>query len=107
MRGVLLRIKLIACIVLLHLHHMLPAQERTKPGDYFLGDEEKLEMVVHIWGEVKEPGEFRVSYETNVVELISKAGGPTEFANLSKIRLTRELESLNLNEDALKSLVAQ
>ena len=86
---------------------LIRAQEEPKPSDYLLGSEEQLEMVVHVWGEVKNPGEYRVPYETNLVELISKAGGPTEYANLSKIRLTREMEGLHLNQEALRNLVTQ
>ncbi len=68
---------------------ILYSQDAVRPADYILGKEEKLEMDVHIWGEVKSPGEYRVAYNTNMVELISKAGGPTAFANLKKVRLAR------------------
>jgi len=57
--------------------------------DYILGEEQKLEMIVHIFGEVKKPGEYRVNDKTDVLELISKAGGPSEFSNLGDTRLTR------------------
>ncbi len=67
------------------------AQETQRTTDYVLGKEEQLEMDVHIWGEVKSPGEYRVAYNTNLLELISKAGGPTQFANLKKVRLARVL----------------
>lgn len=48
----------------------------------------QLETTVHVWGEVKKPGEYRVLEGTNLLQLISKAGGPTEYANLGKVRLT-------------------
>ncbi len=48
----------------------------------------QLQMVVHIWGEVREPGEYHVPAGTNILELISKAGGPTEYANLGKVKVT-------------------
>ncbi len=76
------------------------------PG-YLLGEEQQLEMIVHIWGEVKNPGEFRVPYNINVLELMSKAGGPTEYADISKVSITRESESWFLTQDALKTLVAE
>jgi hypothetical protein len=50
----------------------------------------QLQVTVHIWGEVLEPGEYYVPAGTNILELISKAGGPTEFANLGKVKITRE-----------------
>ncbi|MBN1352211.1 SLBB domain-containing protein [candidate division KSB1 bacterium] len=63
---------------------------QSKSEEYLFGEKEKLEMIVHIWGEVKEPGEYRVSDNTDVLELISKAGGPTEFSDLKEVILTRE-----------------
>ena len=83
------------------------SQETSKPSDYIFGSEEQLEIVVHVWGEVKSPGEFRVPYETNLIELISKAGGPSEYANLSKVRLTRQMQGLNLDQEALRNLVSK
>ena len=56
---------------------------------YLFGTEQKLEMIVHVFGEVRQPGEFRVEDKTNVLELISKAGGPTQFSNLAGIKITR------------------
>ncbi|HDH31252.1 MAG TPA: hypothetical protein ENH26_00570 [Candidatus Wolfebacteria bacterium] len=47
-------------------------------------------MQVHVWGEVARPGEYLVPDGTNVLELISRAGGPTAFANLKNITLTRK-----------------
>ena len=58
-------------------------------GKYLLGDDQKLEMIVHVLGEVQRPGEYRVADNTNVLELISKAGGPTEFSNLGSTTITR------------------
>lgn len=57
--------------------------------NYILGEEETLEMIVHIWGEVQDPGEYRVTDDTNVLELISKAGGTTRYSKLSDVRITR------------------
>ena len=62
------------------------------------------EVCVHVWGEVKKPGEYYVPAGINVLELISKAGGPTEYANIKNITLThREVTSdrvvkVNLND---------
>ena len=56
---------------------------------YILNETDKFTIVVHIWGEVRRPGEFIVPDDTNIIELISLAGGPTEFSNLSNVHLTR------------------
>jgi len=49
----------------------------------------QLQMIVHIIGEVKHPGEYQVSDKTNVLELFSKAGGPTEFSKLGGVTISR------------------
>lgn len=64
-------------------------QETVAKDQYILGEEQKMEIVVHIWGEVKQPGEYIVPDGTDVLELISKAGGYTEYSNITSIRLTR------------------
>lgn len=46
-------------------------------------------MLVHIIGEVQRPGEYRVYDRTTVLELLSKAGGPTEFSRLSRVTVRR------------------
>jgi len=57
-------------------------------GAYTLGEQRTLEIVVSVWGEVLRPGEYRVSDATDVLQLLSKAGGPTEFAKLSGVTIT-------------------
>jgi len=69
---------------------------------YQIGDDERLMITVHIFGEIQKPGEYIVPDNTNILELISKAGGPTEFSNLSKIKVTRGLVSIDDIQKALK-----
>jgi protein involved in polysaccharide export with SLBB domain len=85
--------------------HVGAGQDVQKGSQYLLGTEEQLEMVVHVWGEVRSPGQFKVPYNTTILDIISKAGGPTQYANLSKVRLTRETEGMNLTQQALKNLM--
>jgi len=67
---------------------IVPATAQQE-DNYILGEERRLEMVVHVLGEVQRPGEYRVADDTDVLELISKAGGGSQFANLSGIMITR------------------
>ena len=62
------------------------AQQRT---GYLPGDHQGLEMMVHIIGEVQKPGEYRVPDQTDLLELLSKAGGPTQFSRLSAVSVRR------------------
>ena len=84
-----------------------PAQEESTKSEYLLGTEEELEMIVHIWGEVRSPGTYRVSYETNIIELISEAGGPTKDANLTKVQLTHKQKTTRLDQNAIELIVSK
>jgi hypothetical protein len=67
-----------------------PPSRASSPGKgYLLPEEQGLEMMVHVLGEVQKPGEYRVPDHTDVLELIAKAGGPTEYANLSWVKIRR------------------
>ncbi len=88
------RIQIAILLIIFHfsvfLSNVFSQQESNKRDQYFTQEEEsKLKILVHIWGEVTRPGEYLVSDGTNVLELISKAGGPTEYSNLKNIELTR------------------
>jgi protein involved in polysaccharide export with SLBB domain len=58
-------------------------------ADVILGEPNRIQIVVHIIGEVKRPGEYQVPDDTDVLELLAKAGGPTEIADLSGVSLRR------------------
>lgn len=48
-----------------------------------------LTIEVYIWGQVQRPGLYIVPDNTNVLSLMSLAGGPAENAKLSNVRLVR------------------
>ena len=54
-----------------------------------LADGEQLNIKTYIWGQVKAPGLYIVPDNTDLITLISSAGGPTENAKLTKIRIVR------------------
>jgi hypothetical protein len=62
-------------------------QERT---EYFVGEDNTLEMIVHIIGAVRVPGKYRVRDDTNIIELLTQAGGPNDFSNLNKVTITHD-----------------
>lgn len=57
-----------------------------------LAGTEQLKIKTYIWGQVKKPGLYIVPDNTDLLTLISSAGGPTENAKLSKIRIIRTTE---------------
>lgn len=50
---------------------------------------EQLKIKTYIWGQVRNPGLYIVPDNTDLLTLISSAGGPTENAKLTKIRIIR------------------
>lgn len=82
----------LSCIYTIVFFSMCFSQpENTVKDQYQIGPDERLLITVHIWGEVKSPGEYIVPDNTDILELISKAGGPTEYSNLSSLKITRGL----------------
>ena len=55
---------------------------------YLRGENNTVEMIVHIIGQVQKPGTYRVGDTTNLIELMALAGGPTEFSNLRDVTIT-------------------
>ena len=61
----------------------------NRAAQYFLGTEDELLVPVNIWGFVQRPGQYMVPNNTDLISLISYAGGPTEHAKINKIRIVR------------------
>ena len=87
--------KTILLLAFIILPVLLQAQEIVKKNDYVINEDGKLQFTVHIWGEVRNPGEYLVPDKTDLLELISKAGGPTEYSNLNNVKITRGLISVS------------
>lgn len=72
-------------------------QDSSFPGTYAIrsGPEDLLQIDVQIWGQVNRPGQYSVPDRTNLIGLISWAGGPTESAKLKEILVVRPLAEQN------------
>jgi len=77
---------LVSLFCLLILVNSVYSQEIDK---YRLNQDDRLEITVHVIGEIKRPGKYTVTDNTNLMELIAEAGGPTEFTNLKALTITR------------------
>ena len=53
---------------------------------------EQLKIKTYIWGQVRNPGLYIIPDNTDLLTLISSAGGPTENAKLAKIKIIRPSE---------------
>lgn len=60
---------------------------------YYIAKPGELTMQVNIWGFVKNPGRYEVSNSTDLVQLLSYAGGPLQYAKLDDVRITRVVRS--------------
>lgn len=98
---------LITPVLLIPAAGVPSAQAEDDPGhdefksasQYYLerGTESKLMMKVNVWGAVKEPGSQYVPDGTDLISVLSAAGGPADGAKLSKVRLVRSFDGEKQN----------
>jgi hypothetical protein len=70
-------------------------QEILRPSSasyYYIAKPSELSMQVNIWGYVNNPGRYEVATSTDLLELMSFAGGPTADALIDNVRITRSFE---------------
>lgn len=64
----------------------------TTGNEYISGQEAGIVMMkVNLWGAVKRPGIHHIPVKTNLIELMSFAGGPNDNAILDSITIKRNL----------------
>ncbi len=61
----------------------------TTASYYYIGKPGELTMQVNLWGYVKNPGRYEVPSSTDLVQLVSYAGGPTQDALMDQVKVTR------------------
>ena len=67
-----------------------PAIQRVgQANQYYLGQANELLIRVNIWGRVRSPGQYFVPATTDLITLISVAGGPEDKSRISDVRLVR------------------
>ncbi len=68
-----------------------PQMQRYNGGFYDYSDPTDINIKVSVWGFVKYPGRYVVPQYTDVLDLLSYAGGPTDYAHLDDLRIYRIL----------------
>ena len=63
---------------------------RSGAAQYYLGAKDEILMKVNVWGFVQRPGQYLVPRHTDLISLISFAGGPRDGAKLKEVRIIRE-----------------
>jgi len=82
-------LKFVLLISLFLVYHNSFSQQQNVAAKYYLGSEEQLLIPVNVWGFVKSPGQYMVPNDTDLLSLISYAGGPLESAKINKIVVVR------------------
>ncbi len=62
-------------------------QSMDRAAQYQLGSENDLLIPINIWGFVEKPGQYLVPMNTDLISLLSFAGGPIEGAKITKIKI--------------------
>jgi len=60
--------------------------------DFGFQRDSRLLIEIHVWGEVNKPGLYRIPDGSTVLDAISEAGGPTQYAALSRVKLTHPVD---------------
>ena len=68
-------------------------KDASRGAQYYIGDENQLIMKVNIWGRVEKPGQYFVPSDTDLITLISVAGGPADKSRIDNVRVVRVNES--------------
>ncbi len=68
-----------------------PQTQPMSPSYYALNWESGLTISVNLWGYVGKPGRYDVPTSTDLIQLISLAGGPIENAELDKVEIVRQV----------------
>ena len=60
---------------------------------YFISKPGELTMQVNIWGYVRNPGRYEIPSSTDLIQLVSYAGGPIPDGDMSDVKVTRLLKN--------------
>ncbi|MCF7918928.1 MAG: SLBB domain-containing protein [Candidatus Cloacimonetes bacterium] len=89
MRNLLLLLTLIVAIC---LQGQTSEMTTFNPGSVYQypgAGNEQFMINTYIWGQVRNPGLYKIPDNTDLLTLLSSAGGPTENAKLSKVKIIR------------------
>jgi hypothetical protein len=66
-----------------------PVAGNSSAAYFFISKPGEVTMSVNLWGMVRFPGRYEVPISTDLVQLISFAGGPLADADMSSVRVSR------------------
>jgi protein involved in polysaccharide export with SLBB domain len=92
------------CCVLLALAGRAAAQQ-SQPGSTAPLYQTSV-FKYYVWGQVSRPGAYGLSASADLMELISAAGGPTEYADISHVVVFRAVTQKRVKVNLPKTLAA-
>ena len=63
--------------------------EQSRAGYFFYAKPFEVTMTVNLWGEIPQQGVYVVPTNTDIIQLLSYAGGPKEKSNLEEVLIYR------------------
>ncbi|MCA9782544.1 MAG: SLBB domain-containing protein [Calditrichaeota bacterium] len=73
--------------------------DTDRAAQYYLGERNAIHITVNVWGQVRLPGQYHIPSGTDLLTLVSAAGGPTENSRLDNVRVVRRF---NQREEILE-----
>ena len=77
-------------------------EKYPRGAQYFLGTGDELLIKVNIWGFVNRPGQYMVPSDTDLISLISYAGGPVKGAKLSNVKIVHKKSENKVQDNIIK-----
>ena len=78
--------------------------ELSRPGYFFYAKPFEVTMTVNLWGEVPQQGVYVISTNTDIIQLLSYAGGPREKSNLEEVLVYRASGKKEIKARTLKKI---
>jgi protein involved in polysaccharide export with SLBB domain len=78
--------------------------EQSKPGYFLYAKPFEVSMTVNLWGEVPQQGVYVISTNTDIIQLLSYAGGPRDKSNLEEVLVYRSTGKKDQKARVLKKI---
>jgi len=79
----------------------------SRPGYFYYAKPFEVTMTVNLWGEVPQQGVYVIPTNTDIIQLISYAGGPKEHSNLNEVLLYRVSGKKDVKEKTLFTIAVR
>ncbi len=80
-------------IFLLLFFQISTGEGAYSPEYYVFPSQDKVLIEVQLWGHISKPGLYQIPLKTDIIKLISLAGGPLPSGDLGRIKIIRNGEN--------------